>query len=323
MDTSAAPPHAERRISLPELSLTVIRCGAIVVTGLLMAVLLRGNGSGLATTYYSLVLSLGFAHYAASFIYARRPLRALGTTAFATFALVALAAANVALYLVPKNQALVLLLYFGIHHVFNEAYLSHRSLGSRFAGISRLRGVALLLNAVLYLCILSRDPLISDYFDARVVVPLLIVVAAAFAVELKRTAPSLDRAQLTNLASLEVLGAGVAVLVLAFGLHVGFLDLVLYHFVFWAFYPALRMALAKNYRAVARYAGLNAALLAASLAVSPAGLWPYPLTGSLFLGAFYFFSYVHIGASFAISDQHPGWIIGLFRPGAPAVAARG
>lgn len=296
------------------LSLAFVRVAAIAITAVLMLALPWDRTSGYDDGgYLSLVLSLGFAHYAASFIYARRQIRALGQSAFSWVTLVALVAGSVAIYLYPKNQELVLLMYFGIHHVFNEVYLSHRALGSDFDQVKRLRLLGMVLNLALYAAILAREQVVSFFVNTTPIAILTIVAAVAYCAELARTARQVDRAKWANLVSLELLGGGVGIAVLAFGLQLRFIDIVLYHFVFWALYPAARMAAAQGFPTLRRYIALNAVLLAVSLALSPVGIWQYALSGSLFLEAFYFFSYFHISASFAVSDQHPSWIIRLFR----------
>jgi hypothetical protein len=307
-------------------NLAFVRVAAIAITVVLMLLLPWDRTSGYDEGgYLSLVLSLGFAHYAASFIYARRQIRALGKSAFSWVALAALVAGSVALYVFPKNQELWLIAYFGIHHVCNEVYLSHRALGADFEQVKRLRVFGMALNLALYTAILAREQLVSFFIGTTPIAIVTIVTAIAYCVELARTARQVDRSKWANLLSLELLGSGVGIAVLAFGLQLRFIDIVLYHFVFWALYPATRIAAAQGSSALTRYLGLNAVLLAISLALSPVGFWQYSLTGSLFLESFYFFSYFHISASFAVSDQHPSWIIRLFRapPHALKGAARG
>ncbi len=317
MSTALDPANLRRStasVLVARYGLTAARLAALAVTAGLMAVLPWDRSAGYgASAYLSFVLSLGFAHYAASLIYARRQIDAISKHVATRIALGALLALSAAMYLLPKNQEIALIAYFGVHHVFNEVYLSHRALGTAFAPVVRLRIAAMALNGALYVAVLAREPLVAYFAGPKAISVAVGVTAAAFVWELMRTSRYVPRASLANLLSLEVGGAIVAVAVLAFGLQLRFIDVVLYHFVFWALYPAIRIATARGFGPLTRYATLNALLLAGAFALSPASVLRYNLVGSPFLEGFYLFSYLHISASFALSDQHPNWVIALFR----------
>lgn len=298
------------------LGLTLSRFTSIVLTALAIIVLQRQFGSLSQDAYMCVLLALALAHYAASFIYARRQIGAVAATRGKWLSLAALGAITVVLYYFPDDPVFALLCYFGIHHVFNETYLSHRALGSRFEQLKRLRIAGFALNGALYVAILSREPAISRYLDVQLIAAIAAAAALFFVLEWRRAARHMDWAQRVNSISLELMAGTLAIGVMSFGLRVQFLDVVLYHVVFWAIHPPVKMAIAGAGPALRRYGAINAALLLAAFAVSPWGLWSYPLKDSLYLEAFYFLSFLHIGASFAISDQHPQWLIRLFRPAA-------
>jgi hypothetical protein len=314
-DTGAVAPAAPSYLA-------PMRALAVAATVLLMLALEWNRSEGYPNTAYtSVILSLGLAHYAASFLYAGKPLSKLGSTTFAWLALVALFVVNMALYFAPGNQETILLVYFGIHHVFNEVYITHRAMGGAFPRLWRLRVAAILLNAALYAAILSHERFIAALVPIEALVGALIVLGVGYAFELRRAWPTLGRGRAADLVSVEVIGLIVAATVLTFDINIRFLDVVFYHFVFWAIYPVAKLAKVAGWQGVRRYGLLNAALMALAFAASPFGIVHYALGPSLFLQAFFFFSFLHISASFAVSDQHPAWIIRLFRPQSSALAA--
>lgn len=272
------------------------------------------------SAYTSVILSLGLAHYAASFLYASKPVSKLGSTGFAWAALAALLVLNMALYFGPNDKETTLLVYFGIHHVCNEVYITHRAMRGAFPRLWRLRIAAILLNAALYAAILSHERLIAAYVPIGAIVAAVILLGSVYAFELSRVSPLLTRKQAVDLVSVEVLGLVVAAAVLVFDLNIRFLDVVFYHFVFWAIYPVAKLAKTAGWRGVRRYGIVNTSMIALAFAASPFGVTHYELGPSLFLQAFFFLSFLHISASFAVSDQHPAWIIRLFRPQSSALA---
>ena len=83
---------------------------------------------------------------------------------------------------------------------------------------------------------------------------LLIALAIAYVCYfalLLRLAKSIARPDLLELATFEI--AGLCMLAVSFIVPIRFLDIVCYHFVFWWFYPAAKLA-AKGAGAVRNYA---------------------------------------------------------------------
>jgi hypothetical protein len=69
-----------------------------------------------------------------------------------------------------------------------------------------------------------------------------------------------------------------------------------------------------------RYAGLTVVCLAGFFLLSPIGLFPTRTGNSVFAQQFILWTYVHITASFFLSNAHPEWIVNLFRPKAAVLA---
>lgn len=256
----------------------------------------------------SVVFSVGFGHYALSLIYAKGQVRRVFTEARPLGGLLALCGLCWILY----ARQFSLLLAFGVHHVFNEVYLSDRALRGREVLLAKwLRFARVALNAFIFFFLLMRDapqvagwnrPLLYGGFVASAVLVLVLIVC------LRGT---LARTALVDLCAFETIG--VLMVALSYWVEVRFLDLVLYHFVFWALYPLPKLIERGPVRAW-NYAGLNLLLTASFFLLSPASPFPSLFTSAGWLDQFRFWSYFHIATAFAFSTAFPGWITRWFQP---------
>jgi hypothetical protein len=196
-----------------------------------------------------------------------------------------------------------------------------------------LRAAAIILHTLLYFTLLrsefSQVFLRRGYIDTAsdmlqpsflFFMPLLVAYIAYF-VALVRVRKDLDRTSLLELSIVEL--AGIGLLAASFFTPIRFLDVVCYHFVFWWFFPASKMA-QRGPAPVIHYAGWMAALVGATFLLSPAVLPDYPFRDSMYLRQFLLWSHIHITSSFFLSNAHPEWIRRWFAPGrampAPAPA---
>jgi hypothetical protein len=140
--------------------------------------------------------------------------------------------------------------------------------------------------------------------------PLAIAYVAYFAM-LWAVRRKLDRRSILELSVVEV--AGLGLLSVSFFTPIRFLDVVCYHFVFWWFYPASKLA-QRGRGAVVQYAAWMAALIGATFLLSPAVLPDYPFRDSVYLKQFLLWSHIHITSSFFLSNAHPAWIRRWFTP---------
>jgi len=202
-----------------------------------------------------------------------------------------------------------LLLYFGAHHALNEGYL-WRPLRTEDARLGRtLSAIRALLHFFLYAFILRHSAELNTVPELFLVFALLLCYALLFYKLLRHA--RMDWWRLLSYSRFEILALGIAGLSLF--IDISFLQMVIYHFILWTLYP-LRSIAGQGAGQVLSYAGLTASCLGFFLLLSPLGLFAYSLSNSLFYQQFYLWSYIHISASFALSNANPAWIVSLFRP---------
>ena len=127
------------------MSLSHIRLTAIAITALLAI------GAPDRTAWQSAVLSIGFGHYLLSLWYARQKLVKVASDWNTALPMAAAVAGGAALYL----GSFPLIIYFAVHHVFNEVYLTTEVLKDLTASQLRLyRSIAIPLQALLYFYLL-------------------------------------------------------------------------------------------------------------------------------------------------------------------------
>jgi hypothetical protein len=271
-------------------------------------------------TWQSAVLSIGFGHYLLSIWYARGKLAALGAdwgTAIATLAAVL---AGGILYV----ARFPLFVYFAAHHVCNEVYIN--STISDCLPIDRrrrFRAMALALHTLLYFTLLRGDVaellvrrgVITSVIDFGMLTPylsaLLLLAYVGYFGMLLRLRDELGTRALLELSVFEI--AGLALWAVSFATPIRFLDVVCYHFVFWWFFPAVRLA-QKGPAAVLRYAASMSLLVIGTFLLSPAVIPDYPLRNSVYMQQFVLWSNIHITSSFFLSNAHPNWIRKWFMP---------
>ncbi len=296
---------------------------AAIALAVLAAVGIRND-----VAWQSTVTSIGFGHYLLSIWYARGRLSKLGaewSTALPTLGAVIV---GTILYAI----GFPLIIYFAAHHVCNEAYIVATD-GLSPRSERRLRLTAIALHTLLYFALLRSE--FAEVFVRRgylasvadmqrpgawFFAPLAIAYVSYFAM-LWAVRRRLDRRSLLELSVVEI--AGLGLLAASFWTPIRFLDVVCYHFVFWWFYPASKLAVRGGGRAVLQYAAWMAALVGATFLLSPAVLPDYPFRDSVYLKQFLLWSHIHITSSFFLSNAHPAWIRRWFMPGgSPQLAAQ-
>lgn len=147
--------------------------------------------------------------------------------------------------------------------------------------------------------------------DPQLLLAGLAVSYVAFFYFLSRLRPFLDFRTLVENCSFEVLG--LVAVVVSFYVQFTFLQLVFYHFVFWTLFPAAKMYAQAPSRLLP-YTSMTLLSLGLFLLLSPVGVFRSYLSPAIFQKYFIILSYLHITASFALSNAHPQWIVDLFRP---------
>ena len=284
------------------MSISQMRLSAIAITSLLATFVHD------ITTWQSAVLSIGFGHYLLSAWYARSKFAKVATNWNTAIPMAATVVVGAVLYL----GSFPLIIYFAVHHVINEVYLGTESLKQLNANQQRqFRAIAIPLQTLLYFCLLRSDPELA-YLNGNVLLVSLAIAYVCYFAFLLRLRKYLRGRDLLELATFEIVG--LCILAVSFVIEIRFLDIVCYHFVFWWFYPAAKLA-AKQGGAVRHYAVQTGLLIGASFLLSPAGLiGDYPFRESVYLKQFILWSHIHITSSFFLSAAHPAWITRWFTP---------
>jgi hypothetical protein len=245
----------------------------------------------------SLVFSIIITHYFVALIYSRRRVVRSSQRPRTLVPLLGLTLGSWFLY----RDQVSLVVYFGVHHVFNEVFWPASQPPTDRGFVRVLQGVRVALNACLYLAILRRHPDLA-WLDMGWLGVAIVPLIGVYLVLLVRLASILGWSAIVDLASLE----GLSLLVLALIDNVALKQVVLYHVLFWGFMP-VRQMLQRGDGSAARYGLLNAALVGIQLFISPVG----PIGGlmTFWYQEFYLGAYVHISLSFALSSANPGFLI--------------
>ncbi len=293
------------------------------VTGILITlVIFQASNS---QTWLAAVYSLGFAHYLMSLIYAKRQFAELAHQPNIFVPVFSVVILGTGLYV--SNFSL--LFYFVLHHAFNEVYILNQTTPIDNEDMRKFRGSAVLLHALLYFFLL-RNVVAPDlealnpaylamlqrirsrgFMDPQLLLAGLAVVYVAFFYFLYRLKSFLNLQTLLANCSFELLG--LVAIVVSFYVQFAFLHLVFYHFVFWTFFPTIKMYSQAPGRLLS-YIGLTVLCLVLFLLLSPIGMFSLQLSPAIFQKYFILWSYIHITASFVLSNAHPEWIVDLFRP---------
>jgi hypothetical protein len=281
-------------------------------------------------TWVAVVYAYGFSHYLMALVYSKRQAAEFIVQPLSWLSLVSIGLLGAGLYF----SQFPLLFFFALHHAFNEAYVLKHTVPSDDQASKAFRTSAVLLHLFLYFVLLRHTQGIghvdlSPFLLLRRFTPgageilnaefLWIGLAGSYALffyYLRRIRSSLDFRRLLEISAFELLG--IVAVAASFYVDFKFLHVVLYHFVFWSLFPLPKMWTTAP-RSIALYAGMTALLMAVFLSLSPIGPPDYRLAGLLFQEQFRLWSYIHITASFLLSNANPDWVIGLFRPAAGAV----
>lgn len=283
---------------------SLLRLISVAITAVVF-VLTRGQ-----SPWHELVFSLGFGHYALSLIYARKQMVrvVLGQPHTLLPCLILL----VGVWVLYRNDV-SLLLYFGVHHIFNEVYLLERGVGLKdSAEVRAFRVGSLALHFLLYCALFRHYPDLDFVPDTLVFAGLAVAYPVFFAL-LYRLRGVLTPGACIDLCLFEVLGLFLLIATSVLNKHVWFLQVVFYHFVFWSLYPLPKMA-AQGRREVKRYIFLNIALTGTFLFLILLAISRWGATLGMVEAHFRLWSYIHITFSFALSSAHPSWITRWFQP---------
>lgn len=282
------------------------RLASVVVTVAFVWFLGSGN------YFVGLVIAFGLAHYLLSFYYAAGRMRGLMVSPALGLPLISLSLLMVVVYFLKFP----LEIYFGIHHACNEGYLRRFHRQGNDETDPQLPALATLFHLAGYLFILRHDAYVGQIPEPW----LWIVLIASALIYFRQLRISNHQLQgWSRLKGSSVEWLMLAMICLSLVVKITFLQMVMYHFVLWTIVP-IPMFRAVGTHKLIEYALLSLAALGlfGALTLSQLGSNLVPLS-SLY-SQFYFWSYVHITASFALSSAHPDWIVKLFR--VPPVVAQ-
>jgi len=261
--------------------------------------------------WMSITLSLGLGHYSLSLVYAKNQYAQLVQNTHLLIPLSTLIILGTTLYL--TNFPLVI--FFSFHHVLNEVYLVNRAMKIDDEKWQKLfRTSAVILNFFIYFVIL-RDNKDMAFIDIHILYNFLYIGLAisylVFLFSLFKLRKTNRGSQFIDSCAFEIMG--LILVIASHYVQIKFLDVVCYHFIFWIFYPISKLA-EQGTRVLTRYLLSTFVVTTIVFMLSPAGLFFYRLSNSLFWSHFIFWSYIHVTSSFALSNAHPRWLLKLFRP---------
>ena len=273
-------------------SFTLIRLAGIAATGALMAAFD-------VTEYVSLVLCVALGHYFLALVYSRKQIVKNVSDDHPRYWLLSLLVVTgvVCYYRQPA-----ILFVFGLHHILSETYMTNRGRdGLDAEQTGTLNSSRLLLSAFVYLAILRNSVPLPNL----VIAGGLALSVAFFALMIFRHRGVLDGEWLRGCLSFEA--AGLLVVGLSIPFDIGFIDIVLYHFLLWIVPPTFGLAQG-GVRALSRYAVLTASVTGAFFLLSPAAGFDFSFSVPESMGQIELWGYVHIFLSLAVSSLNPEWV---------------
>ncbi|MEW6036728.1 MAG: hypothetical protein AB1648_00475 [Pseudomonadota bacterium] len=281
------------------------------ITAIFITALIASQTTGVV--WSSLFWSIAFVHYGLALYYSRQRILAVASDTSSLVPALAVLSGGAALYVSQFS----LLVYFGIHHVFNEVYLLDRKFpmteGEQRRG---LRIAAVLLNAAIY-AVLLRHYSELTWIEPAVLFGGLFFFYLLFFYRLNRLRPALGVKGMIDSCVFEVLG--LLLVLCSFFIRFDLNYIVFYHFIFWSLYPIEKFN-RLGQGALLRYIMVSLVMIAGFLLFSPAGVVGGDVSESFYYQQFIFWSYAHITLSFVLSDAHPAWITRWFRSGRKQLA---
>ncbi len=258
--------------------------------------------------YTSLFIAVLFSHYVLSFWYSRRRARSLVAGQVPPHVLFVVAAACAIL---PFVAIPPLVLYFGFHHALTEGYMLAGKPGGPATPdgpVRRLLTGRMVLAGAVYAFVLCRSDIFSK-FPHQALMVLVGVTFVVFIALLALAARHIERREVVETITFEVVGVGASLLTLL--APISFNDVVFYHLVVWILLPLKQLPSA---RGKLTFLAQTAALSIAFFCLTPSVHWFPSLTGGFWLQQSEFWAYIHITATFALSSLNPRCITRWFVP---------
>jgi len=254
------------------------------------------------------VYLIGLGHFYISLIYSSRQIKTVINQPFGSLVFVFILLISGSILYSIKFP---LVWFFGIHHAFNEVYLLDQTISPKDGlRIKALRTSGVFLHSSVYFFVL-RENHDMTYFNPGLLFLIMILAFAAFFISFYKSKQNFNSSEIIDNCAGEVFL--ILPVVASFFFNIQFLHVVLYHFIFWWFYPLPKIIRSEK-KQLLRYLGITTFFLFAFYIWSPLGPVYYDLKGSAFYTHFIHWSYIHITISFALSSANPGWLIRRFQP---------
>ncbi|MAB80828.1 MAG: hypothetical protein CMJ89_15880 [Planctomycetes bacterium] len=279
--------------------MSLIQVASLLCVALIVQAFPSRNG------WISVMASSTFSHYILAVLYARPKILSLGSDPRYRLPLLIVALIGATAYL----SGFPIVIFFGLHHAFNEVYLLDRQCDSReLPGHAKVRTADLFTRLFVYFTIVRHHNHMTWIADELLFAGLA-ASSLAYVYLLICEQPSITRALRT--ASFQLIG--LAMVAVSFFADIEFLMIVLYHVVFWIFYPLMKISKA-GASAITRYLVATFGITAIFLLISPLSALPFSLTAEAFNHQLVVWAFVHITLSLPLSTAHPEWIVRWFRP---------
>lgn len=267
------------------------------------------------TAWFLVLFSFGFSHYLVSLCYSRRQVQQVLLQPYSYLPMLLVSAAGAILYL----NAFPLMIFFAIHHVFNETYLKLRIVPglNKMARQSRLTLMLTGFHTFAYFALVI--PSFAPGLTTGVFMVMTLVCFALYLVELWKGGEMKSLHHWVGAIGGESIM--IALLPVALLTVIRWELIVFYHIMLWGLLPLYRLIQGREGKAILGYLGLTFGSLALFVALTPLG--PASLTVSMhqYYQWFVLWSYFHITTSFFLSRAHPQWINQWFAPRTEVVRA--
>lgn len=278
---------------------------AVILTALFYTVLSPDNTIWLYSVYI-----FGFSHYFLATYYSRQKLTSLLASPKHYLALMLLVLLGYLSYTYFSS----IMLYFGVHHALSEGYLRQRlfKVGLEQKLLSSIQATSFIIHLSGFILLINTSA--AGQFNALVVPAFIALTIASiyFTWLVWQQKHQLNTAQLLSITGSELL---LMVILLISIVHpITFLQIVFYHFTFWALMPFLSIASGDKSTTKPLMIYISLALVSLFLftVISPIYDASY-LKIIAFQKWFLILSYAHITLSFALSMANPSWINARFR----------
>lgn len=270
-------------------------------------------------TFFDTLFVIAMAHYILSVVYSAKSFKSALKSPRRFIPLAALVGAAVAMW----EFGFSLVLLFLPHHIFNEVYCSKNEMSARGIKVDpALITSGLTLHAFIFMRLAAMEQFGPIPLNDDVVTAGMIISAGWFAGALWSM-----KSELRNFWFFAVVISSEVVSSIALSIQAGtlrnyFYQLILFHVVFWIFYPLTKQLGQRDFGGAGRYVAANIAALAFAFAISPLSPLAVHCSSFVWHQLFFLFSMVHIMMSFAASRANPMWVIKLTQGAATATTVK-